>query len=552
MKPQNVTDWVTIRAKESPYQKAVIFPQSRDPKGRVCYTHLTYAQLSDSMEDLAKRLTRFGIGKGSRCVLMVKPSLEFFSLTFALFRVGAIPVLIDPGLGIKNIKQALKEADPHAFIGIPKAHIARLVLGWQRGRIKKLITVGKKLFWDGVTLDDLLVGDAVDISSPSPPKETDQAAILFTSGSTGSPKGAVYSQRNFLSQIEALKKTYSIKPGEIDLCTFPLFALFSPALGLTAVIPEMDFTKPAKVDPSKVYEAIENFGVTNMFGSPALLKTVADDATNRGRKFPSLKRVVSAGAPVPSVTLRKACRFIADDGEIFTPYGATESLPVCSIGSNEILSDTADKTDQGHGVCVGRPVADSQVFIIKVSDKEIATWSDQLIEEKGKIGEIVVKGQQVTTSYFNRPEATRLAKILDEATGEILHRMGDLGYFDEHGRLWFCGRKNHRIKAKDLDIYTVPVEAVFNTHKLVSRSALVGVGPDGQQKPVLMVEPEKNVARSQLASLKKDLLTTAGRYSHTKSIDQIIFQEDFPVDIRHNSKIFREKLRPIAEKELLS
>ena len=132
---------------------------------------------------------------------------------------------------------------------------------------------------------------------PVETSEDDIAAILFTSGSTGVPKGAVYTHGNFLAQVELLKETYGIEPGEIDLPTFPLFALFDPALGMSAVIPEMDPTRPANVDPEKILGAIQRYGVTNTFGSPALLHRVGSYGAAHGVKLPTLRRVISAGAP---------------------------------------------------------------------------------------------------------------------------------------------------------------------------------------------------------------------------------------------------------------
>jgi acyl-CoA synthetase (AMP-forming)/AMP-acid ligase II len=270
------------------------------------------------------------------------------------------------------------------------------------------------------------------------------AAILFTSGSTGVPKGAVYSHGNFAAQVEALRELYTIQPGEIDLPTFPLFALFAPALGMTSVLPEMDFTRPAQVDPHKIIAAIQTFEITSMFGSPALLNRVSLYGREHGITLPSLQRVISAGAPVPATVLERFTTMLANGAQIFTPYGATEALPVCSIGSAEILGETRALTEQGQGICVGRPVAGIELEIITISDEPIIRWDDSLRLPASAIGEIAVKGAQVTSSYHNRPSSTALAKISDPRGG-FYHRMGDLGYRDERGRIWFCGRKSHRV-----------------------------------------------------------------------------------------------------------
>jgi acyl-CoA synthetase (AMP-forming)/AMP-acid ligase II len=454
-------------------------------------------------------------------------------------------------MGVKNLKACIEEAAPEAFIGIPKAHVARLLLGWGKGSLTRLLTVGRKFGWGGKTLQE--ISASVPPGSPYLLAATDAeetAAILFTSGSTGLPKGAVYSHGNFAAQVEALRSLYDIRPGEIDLPTFPLFALFAPALGMTSVIPEMDFTRPASVDPTKIIEAIENFGVSNMFGSPALINRVGLFGAAHGTKLPSLKRVISAGAPVPATVLERYCALLNPDAEIFTPYGATEALPVCSIGSTEILRETRALTEQGRGVCVGRPVPGIELEIIAVSDAAIAAWSDALRVEDGEIGEIVVKGPQVTASYFNRPESTALAKIDGGEKGGFFHRMGDLGYRDASGRIWFCGRKSHRVRTSSGDLYTIPCEAIYNTHPDVFRSALVGLGAAGSQTPVICIELESGVDKSRQVAIREELLALGAANELTAGIKSLLFHPAFPVDIRHNAKIFREKLALWAAKEL--
>ena len=367
--------------------------------------------------------------------------------------------------------------------------------------------------------------------------------MLFTSGSTGVAKGAVYTHGVFAAQVESLRRTYGIEPGEVDLPTFPLFGLFGPALGMTAIIPEMDATRPAHVDPRKILDAIRFFGVTNLFGSPALIQRIGRYAEKRGqRAFPTLRRVVSAGAPVPWQAIQRFAALLAEGVQIHTPYGATEALPVCSIGSDEILRETRLRTAEGVGVCVGRPVEGMTVKIIRISDGPIPTWSDDLELPTGDIGEIGVQGSVVTASYWNRPESTALAKIADPIHGGFYHRMGDLGYVDASGRIWFCGRKSQRVITKDGTLFTIPCEGVFNAHPAVSRTALVGRSRDGVVEPVLCVEREKDVLTPGDEGLRRQLLDLGARHAHTRSIRTILFHPSFPVDIRHNAKIFREKL----------
>jgi olefin beta-lactone synthetase len=530
---------------------AVICARGRDAQGAVAYEQLSFAELEDASNRLAHALTGAGIRRGMRTALMVPPSLDFFTLTFALFKLGAVPVLIDPGIGVRNLGGCLAHALPEAFIGVPKAHAARVLLGWARGSVRINVTVGSKWFWGGHALDELQKQiSAKRPFAPVEPTPDETAAILFTSGSTGTPKGAIYTHEIFGAQVSYIRQLYGIEPGEMDLATFPLFALFGPALGMTAVVPEMDASRPAKADPATIVEAIRKFGVTNMFDSPALLNRVGRHGEAQGIKLPTLRRAISAGAPMASRVLERFAAMLPPGAQVFTPYGATECLPVASIGSDEILGETRRRTDEGAGVCIGRPVPGLQARIIRISDEAIAQWDDALELPAGEVGEIAVKAPHATRAYFNLPAATALAKIQDPASGGFYHRMGDVGYFDERGRLWFCGRKAHRVVTPQGTRFSVRCEGIFNASPRVLRSALVGVRRNGAIEPVLCVELEPAARGQSKEAIRTELRELGSRNEETQNMETFLFHPAFPVDVRHNAKIFREKLAVWAARQL--
>jgi acyl-coenzyme A synthetase/AMP-(fatty) acid ligase len=374
------------------------------------------------------------------------------------------------------------------------------------------------------------------------------AAILFTSGSTGTPKGAVYTHGNFLAQVQALQQLYDIRAGEVDLATFPLFALYAPAMGMTSIIPDMDFTRPGSVDAAKIFAAIDRYQATTMFGSPALLDRCSRYGIKKDIKLPSLKRVLSAGAPVATAILERFSQLLNPSVQIHTPYGATESLPVSSIGSHEVLQQTRVATEAGKGICVGKPVAGLEVHIIAITDKPIGRWDEVTLLATSQIGEIVVSGPQVTTKYYNRPDATLNAKIF-AGDGKIYHRMGDTGYLDESGRLWFCGRKSERVVEYDQTWFSACVEGVFNTHPKVYRTALVSRRRKIEVIPALCVELDPAHRKADTALIKRELLELGKKYEHTRAIRDIYFHPGFPVDIRHNAKINRAQLTRWARKK---
>ncbi len=551
----NIASHLSAAAASRPDVRAVVMAES----GR----SYTYAELDQRSDDVARGLMEVGVGPGIRAVLLAPPSLDFFTLVFALFKTGAVMVCIDPGIGVKYLKQCLGEAEPSAFIGVAKAHIARRLFGWAKQTLKTNIRVGgwAPLLGCDQTLEGLRKRGASSNHALPSSAPNDDAAILFTSGSTGPPKGVVYTHANFQAQVEALRSEFNIERGEVDLSTFPLFALFAPALGMTAIVPQMDFTRPGSVDPRKVLGPAQEYEANNLFGSPALLKRVGEYAMNATSeagqlKLPSLNRIVSAGAPVPASVIEMVTNMLSDGAQVHTPYGATESLPVSTIGSDEILGETAKLTDQGKGVCVGRPVASIDARVIRITDDPIDTWSDDLLVQTGTIGEIVVRGPQVTRTYFNRDEQTRLAKIAapQHGDGAFYHRMGDVGYLDEQGRLWMCGRKSQRVKTAEGDLYTVPCEAVFNTHPDVARTALVGIqigSSQGGVRPTVCVELVHPGAADNRGTIRKDLLDLASKHDHTRSIIDVLFYDGlFPVDIRHNAKINREQLARWATRKM--
>lgn len=526
----------------------MVCPVGRDPSGRVTYRQWTFRELDNETHRLAVGLQRIGVRPGARIALMVRPSLEFIALTYALFKAGAVVVLIDPGMGLRNVFRCLKDVKPDGFVAISPVQAVR-ILSRSFPTARHNVTVGRRWFWGGPTYASLRTEVRAGFEA-EPRNPTDPAAILFTSGSTGPAKGVLYEHGMFAAQVDALRDYFQIQPGEVDLPGFPLFALFNAAMGVTTVIPDMDPSRPARVDPVKIVTAIEDQGVTQAFGSPAIWNRVGRYCEQHGKTLPTVRRILSAGAPVPEDVLRRMTNALAPDAEMFTPYGATEALPVSAISAREVLNDTVHKTRAGQGTCVGRPFPSVRVMIIEEESGPIATLGNASEMPCGWIGEILVQSPAVTRAYFNRPQATALSKVADGST--FWHRMGDTGYLDAEGRLWFCGRKAHVVPTRGVKLYTECVEPVFNTLPGVSRTALVGIGADYLKTPVIIVELESGSlpAASESELLVQQLRARAQEFPHTSDIAHFLFHPSLPVDVRHNVKINREELAVWASKEL--
>lgn len=568
----NIADRLRDAAHRWPDRLAVVAPLRGASNGQTRYRTWTFQQLDRESDALAAGLRAMGVQPGMRLVLFVRFSWEFITLTFAIFKAGAVVVLIDPGMGRANIFDCLREVQPDGFVAIPLVQAIRSLKRRMFPRARLNVTVGRCWFWGGETYRGLLQkGQATcehrDAVTPPPPTaaaashssaaKSTAAAVIFTSGSTGPPKGVLYEHAMFDSQVEQIRDFYGIQPGEVDLPGFPLFGLFNAAMGVTTVIPDMDPSRPALVDPHKIVTAINDWQVTQAFGSPAFWNRIGRYCEERGLTLPTIRRGLSAGGPVPNHVLRRmTAAFTGPGADLHTPYGATESLPVASIGGREVLAHTAQLTSIGRGTCVGRPFPSADVRIIAPTDGPIPSLDAARELPPGQIGEIIVRSPSVTREYFQRPQATALAKIpltpagpepaSSHAAPHFFHRIGDVGYLDAAGRLWFCGRKAHIVETADGPMYSVCCEAIFDEHPAIYRSALVGLGERPRQTPVIIVEPEPGMypdSEAARQTLTEELLNLGRANPLTARIERILFHRSLPVDTRHNVKINRELLR---------
>lgn len=560
MSSANIARHLPLMAATAPERAAVKVPRGRTAAG-IDYLSLSFAELDAEVDAWAELFAKKSLRRGDRVLVMVRQGLPLISSVFALFKYGAVPVVIDPGMGLKSFLACVARTRPKALLGIP---LAQLV---SRAAWRSFRSVDTRIWVSGSAIarrwraGGKFTGDRVPLSANAP---RDLAAILFTSGSTGAPKGVCYEHGMFDAQVRLVRSAYAIRPGEIDLPMLPIFALFNPALGMTTIVPEIDPARPAEVDPARIVQAIQQEKVTNSFGSPTLWRKIASHCRERGLTLPSLKRVLMAGAPV-AAGLFADLRKILPNGTAHSPYGATEALPVASVSGDEVLGRVvpapAARADApapsaasaaGAGTLVGRPLPEIEIRIIPITDGRVDSLETTRPLPLGEIGEIVVCGPVVTREYADLPDATRLAKIIDPMQSDrpaspdeppgVWHRMGDVGYLDGHGRLWFCGRKAERVETDEGPLFTEQVEPIFNAHPDVRRSALIGLGEAGRQRPAIVVEPRgpQVVATPSLRrKLVRELRALGAAHRHTDQIRLAYLHPGFPVDVRHNAKIHR-------------
>ena len=532
----NVARHLRIAATDRPDGLATKSPVGVNPTGEVRHAVRTFRQLDQESDSAAGYFATAGIAAGARVLLAVRPGHDLIVGMFGLLKLGAVPVAIDPGMGWSAFLDCVRRSRPTALVGVRTATLLSRLPFAAFHSLHHRVTVGSSAWRQALTATS-------PTQRPLAKAGPDTlAAILFTSGSTGAPKGVCYTHGMFDAQIELVRKTYAISPGETDMAMLPLFALFNPALGTTTVTPLLDPSKPLAADPAPLVAALIAEKVTSSFGSPAIWSKVADHCEARGLKLPDLRRLLIAGAPVSGELLAQL-RIIAPHCVTHTPYGATECLPVTTITADELLGEARQLALRGQGTCVGRPVSGVEIRVIRESDGPILTLAEAQPCVPGEIGEIIATGPSVTREYDGLPEATRLAKIADGA--RVWHRMGDLGALDAEGRLFFLGRRVEKVRTAEGELPTESLEPAFRQHPQVFRCALIGLGVAPHQTPALVVEPrvgsfpETEADRARFIAELRDLARInppADRVKH------IVFQRALPVDVRHNAKIHRLQL----------
>ncbi len=500
----------------------------------------SFARLWGEVDRQACRLQKVGFEPGATCLVLQRNSAEFIASVFALFKIGVVPILIDPGMGLGRFLKVVDEVRPEALLGIPRAFALRKLTP------KPFRNVKAKACWGHFPdVPDLRRGSLEPVVPVVKADSSSLAAVLFTSGSTGPAKGVVYTHGIFCRQVQVLRDVYQFNDEDIDLPGFPLFGLFSAALGVTGVVPDLDPSRPAQCNPNDLLAQIQQYGVTSLQGSPAIWKKVAAECLKRRLTLPTVRRLITFGAPIPFDFLEQ-WQQIAPNAKIHTPYGATEALPVTDIEAEEILTTKQARNHEGAGLCVGRPLDLNEVRVVSPDSPDPEDRSVEPLAV-GQVGEIAVRGPVVTESYFRKPEATAVSKVLtDQGTW---HLMGDLGYFDGSGRIWLVGRKSHTVPPAnpgDEPLYPLPGEALVLPHPEVERVALV----DGPGEPVLVVE-RKSYSRSDDEVLARECLTLLHQVEVYRQVKKVVFHPGLPVDPRHNAKIHREELSLWSKKAKL-
>ena len=536
----------TDSVQRHPEAEAVVVPSFLGDS--VKYSQFRYREFHGLVAKYQRGLQQLGLARGDKVLMLVSPGPEFLALAYAVMGRGATPVFLDPGMGMEKLLTCIQEVQPDAFIGSPKAQLLRML---KRQYFKELKFNVCASAWGlpGSRGLSYLKKFAARAGEAAP--NDGVVLIAFTSGATGTPKGVVYTNEMIRAQLKIFKETFQLEVGGKDLPLLPIFSIFNLALGVSSVFPPVDPSKPIALDPQKVVRVIIDQQITTSFGSPTLWKKLAEYCVRSRTTLQSVKKIFIAGASVPLSTLDQVAE-VLQGGAVYTPYGATEALPVTFVSYEDIRSMQPVAAVSGEqGTFVGKVVPGIALKIIAPHQGMLESNIELQELPAGIIGEILVSGESVSKTYFERPDATQQSKVVD-AHGVSWHRMGDMGYRDVHGNIYFCGRKAHMVTGDGKHYYSVPIERIFNTHPKVARSALVAL--DATSGPALVIEPYPQYfpdTRSQEERFRSEIRELAQQEAITADIGDIFFHRSFPVDGRHNAKIFRDQLGVWADEQLL-
>ena len=515
---------------------------------------ITWELLNTRIEDIAAGMLAHGVRPGDRVSLLIPPGADLAAVLFACLRIGAVAVIADAGLGIAGLTRAVVGSHANWIIGIPTALAGARTLSWPGRRISvtTLPTVDRTVLGVDTSITELArsgrqmreLGAPLDAAWPD---ADDDAAILFTSGSTGPAKGAVYTHQQMHAMFTAVGETLQLDPERGLVAGFAPFALLGPALGAPSVVPDMDIRRPGELTATALAEAIDALGAPAVFTAPAALRNIlatADQLDEAGRA--AMARVpsyFSAGAPIPAHLLREL-RDLMPNAVALTPYGMTECLAATAIDLDGI-----EAAGEGSGVCVGTPVPRVEVAIAPM-DPEGRTRREPTTDP-GITGEVLLRAPHIRDRYLN----------LWGTTAESMrfsgwHATGDVGHLDEDGHLWIEGRAAHVLATAQGLFTPMQVEDAAETVPTVRRAGAAVVGPRGTQQVVVHLETEDGyrpgktgTPRPAPVSLQEAVRRAVAERCGVEVV-AVFTTRALPTDIRHNSKIDRAVLSRWSEQTL--
>jgi long-chain acyl-CoA synthetase len=413
------------------------------PAVRLDDTVLTYRDLCDRSGRVAALLAARGIGPGDRVAVMLPNVPQFAVVYYGILRAGAVVVPMNP---------LLKEREVAYYLG---DSAASLIVAWPAGGDDATAGAAKAgvpaLVVDAVF--DALLGSHEPVAGAADRSGTDTAVILYTSGTTGQPKGAELSHANLSMNTEVMATDLvKVGPSDVVFGGLPLFHSFGQTCGLnTAVAVGACLTLVSRFVAATVLDVLERDRVTVFEGVPTMYVALLGEPAIDGRDLSALRVCVSGGAALPVEVLRAFERVFGC--AILEGYGLSETSPVASFNH----PDRPRKPGS-----IGTPVRGVQMRVVDEFGADVPP---------GEVGEIAIRGHNVMKGYWRRDEATT------EAIPDGWFRSGDLARVDEDGYFFIVDRRKDLIIRGGYNVYPREIEEVLYEHPSVAEAAVVGV-PD--------------------------------------------------------------------------
>jgi acyl-CoA synthetase (AMP-forming)/AMP-acid ligase II len=543
----NVISFLDLHGRQAPARPALLWhPRAAvaawlaDRSSAMRHETMSYGELLARTTAVAAGLRRLGLRAGDRVFLFVPMSAELYVAMFAIERVGAVAVFLDSWARRDQLGHCIRLTEPSALVAPEAAWAYVADVPEVRGAGLRIVVGPHRGTYDA-SLGDLEreTGDSL----VEPKAADDTALITFTTGSSGVPKGANRTHRFLASQHRAIDRCIPYRATDVDLPTFPIFALNDMAGGVTTLLPAVDLARPAATDGRVLAEQIRAAGVTCATLSPSLLLAVAHAAieveVDGVTPLASLRRVATGGAPVSRDDVA-VFRRAAPEAELHILYGSTEVEPIAHIEASEMPAETGEE-----GVCVGRVAQGLGHKLLRLHRGDVAFgrrgWPD-LVVPRGEVGELAVSGEHVCRDYWRNDDAFRATKIVDDA-GAVWHRTGDLCRFDDAGRLWLVGRLHNAILRGGRMLFPVRAEVTMRRLPFVQAAAYVGLpDPAHGERAVAAFSVRPGEPRSDFAALVRAALE-----AESLPVDEVVEVDEIPLDPRHHSKVEVQRLRAMLQ-----
>ena len=520
---------------------------------------ISFRELDQKSDRAARYLSNRGFKDGLVTLVLARPSTEFVVLMYAMLKTGAVPLLL-PSIKIRKrsgraqLRKILNRARPEGVIGSGALLAIRRILRLGPRKLRTINVRNLKKFYS----------NSNNGSGFTSKKEIDwtdvPAFVRYTTGSTGPPKGVIYSH----GMLHSLLRTLESEGITSDDVFFGRSGtlIIHPLIGISSV---SIMAKPRHIRGQEIVETVSTWGATAAFLSPPsaihlanYLESHAESHNQSPAMLESLTRIYVGGETISAGFVSTIESHLSEErsprGGFRLVYGATEGFPLCQAHASTII-ETHPKTESGMGFCLGEPVDGIMIRILSFEDYN-EQFDPSIASEvsgygPGSIGEISAMGPAVYSSLigqdeieFGGPKTT----AHDSLDGTNWHRTGDLGYLDQHGRVWIVGRKAHRVRSKNgYTLHTKQIEEIFN-HSLGIRSALVE-GPDNHW-PVILVEKDNAPWNETKKRLKEEAKRACGLLGYDGELTFLQYGGVFPVDSGHEAKIEREKLSNWAKHRL--